>query len=162
MIAPRFRPARLALPLAAALLLTAGAALAQPDGYGGPPDDDFGPGDAPGYGAQPYGQRSGGPDLTRLHSALHITAAQEGAWRAFVAASAPDPQQQARERSAQAMLPKLTAPQRVDLSIAAAQADLDTLRAHGEALKAFYAALTPEQQKTFDRETQRRADEQGD
>jgi hypothetical protein len=59
------------------------------------------------------------------------------------------------------MLPKLTSPQRVDLSIAAAQADLDTLRAHGAALKAFYATLTPDQQKTFDRETLQREEDEG-
>lgn len=140
MTAPRFRVRSSALPLAAAasmaLALTAGAALAQPYGYGGPPDQ----------------QR----DLARLHAALHITAAQEGAWRAFVAANGPDPQAQARERSAQAMLPTLTAPQRVDLSIAAMQADLDTLRQRGAALKAFYATLTPDQQRIFDRETLQR------
>lgn len=164
MIAPRFRRGRrgrLVLPIAAALALAAGAALAQP-GYGGPPDEGYGPGYGQDYGPPGGGSQGGGRDILRLHSALHITAAQEGAWRAFVAASGPDPQQQARERSAQEMLPKLTSPQRVDLSIAAAQADLDTLRAHGAALKAFYASLTPDQQKTFDRETLRAQQDEGD
>ena len=111
--------------------------------------------------AQPYGGSYGGgsyggdaqDQLRTLHAALRITAAQEDAWRAFVAASQPDPQQQARERAAQAMLPGLTAPQRVDLSLAALQADLATMRQRGAALKAFYATLTPAQQSTFDRET---------
>jgi len=149
MIAPRSSVRSFALSLAAALALTgfglsAGASLAQPMGYGGPP--------GPGHGRS-AGAEAG--DLQRLHAALHITAAQEDAWRAFVAASGPDPQQQARERSAQAMLPKLTSPQRVDLAIAAMQADLDTMRQRGEALKAFYATLTPDQQKIFDRESLR-------
>ena len=51
------------------------------------------------------------------------------------------------------MLPTLTAPQRVDLSIDAMEADLDSLRERGRALKAFYATLTPAQQATFDRQT---------
>jgi len=115
--------------------------------------------------AQPYGGGSYGGDaqdqLRTLHAALHITAAQEDAWRAFMSASQPDPQQQARERAAQQMLPGLTAPQRVDLSIAAIQADLATMRQRGAALKAFYATLTPAQQATFDRETLPRDEGQG-
>ena len=47
----------------------------------------------------------------------------------------------------------LRSPQRVDLSIAAAEADLQTLRERGAALKAFYAVLTPGQQAIFDRRT---------
>ena len=47
----------------------------------------------------------------------------------------------------------LRSPQRVDLSLSAAEADLQTLRERGAALKAFYAVLTPAQQATFDRRT---------
>ncbi|HTX48543.1 MAG TPA: Spy/CpxP family protein refolding chaperone [Caulobacteraceae bacterium] len=139
---PRLVPPlpRLVPPLAAAIALTAGVALAQP--YGGPTSQAY---QSP-VSAEPS-------ELAKLHAALQITAAQEGAWRAFAAASQPDPQQQARERAAERMLPNLTAPQRVDLSIAAMQADLDTLRQRGDALKAFYATLTPSQRATFDRET---------
>ena len=139
----RIRTPRHLAPLAAGLIiagaLCASPALAQPGGYGG-----------------------GGQDsLHSLHAALHITAAQEDAWRAFEAASQPDPQQQARERAAQEMLPGLTAPQRVDLSIAAMQADLATMRQRGAALKAFYDTLTPAQRATFDRETLPRAEGEG-
>jgi hypothetical protein len=136
------RAPRLLLPLAACAALAlalGGPALAQPYGGGGDSQDQ----------------------LRSLHAALHITAAQEGAWRDFVAASQPDPQQQARRRAAQQMLPGLTAPQRVDLSIAALQADIATLRQRGAALKAFYATLTPSQQSTFDRETLPKDEGQG-
>jgi hypothetical protein len=128
--------------LVGALVLGAGAALAQP------------------YG-QAYDRSSGSqePALSSLHAALNVTAAQEGAWRAFVAASQPDPQQQARQRAAQQMLPRLTAPQRVDLSIAEMRADLETLRQRGAALKVFYAALTPAQRAIFDRQTLPRQNE---
>ena len=93
------------------------------------------------------------PDLHRLHDALNLSASQEEAWNAFQAAELPDPQDQARQRSAAQMMPTLHAPQRVDLSIAAMQADLDVLQHRGAALKRFYAVLSPEQQTVFDRET---------
>jgi hypothetical protein len=99
------------------------------------------------------GAQAQGPNLQALHDALRLTPTQEGSWRAFAAASAPDPDQTARERAARTMLPTLRAPQRVDLGIAAMEADLATLRHRGEALKAFYATLTPLQQAVFDRET---------
>ncbi|HUO12526.1 MAG TPA: Spy/CpxP family protein refolding chaperone [Caulobacteraceae bacterium] len=92
-------------------------------------------------------------NFASLHDALHLSAAQEPAWRAFKAASEPNAEQAARARAAEAMLPRLTSPQRVDLSIAAMQADLETLKARGAALKAFYAQLTPSQQQIFDRQT---------
>ena len=97
--------------------------------------------------------RAQAPTLDSLHDALHLGADQEPAWQAFKAASQPNADQAARARAAQAMLPRLTSPQRVDLSIAAMQADLATLRARGEALKAFYAVLTPAQRQIFDRQT---------
>jgi hypothetical protein len=93
------------------------------------------------------------PDLQELRDALHLSASQEGAWAAFAASSQPDPDQEARERAARQLMPTLHAPQRVDLSLAAAQADLDTLRRRGAALKAFYATLSPGQQAIFDEET---------
>jgi cell division protein FtsB len=58
------------------------------------------------------------------------------------------------------MLPHLTSPQRVDLSIAAMEADMQTLRARGAALKAFYATLSSGQQQIFDSQTLPRDDEQ--
>lgn len=97
--------------------------------------------------------QSRGPDLHRLHDALNLSAGQEEAWNTFQAATLPDPQDAARHQSAADMMPGLHAPQRVDLSIAAMQADLDALERRGAALKAFYAALSPDQQAVFDKET---------
>ena len=98
-------------------------------------------------------------DLNDLRDALHLTPAQQSAWRDFAAANAPDADREARERSAEEMLPKLPAPRRVDLSIAVAKADLESLERRGAALKAFYAQLTPTQQAIFDRETARRREQ---
>lgn len=97
--------------------------------------------------------QSGAPDLHRLHDALNLSASQEEGWNTFQAAMQPDPQEEARQRSAGEMMPSLHAPQRVDLSIAAMQADLHDLERRGVALKAFYATLSPEQQTVFDRFT---------
>jgi protein CpxP len=104
--------------------------------------------------ARAQGQPQGpSQSLQRLHDALHLTPDQEGAWRTFEADSAPDPMEQARQRNAAEMMPTLAAPRRVDLSIAVMRADLKTLERRGEALKAFYAALTPQQQTVFDQQT---------
>jgi protein CpxP len=94
-----------------------------------------------------------GPDLQRLRDDLHLSPAQEPAWTAFAQASAPDPNQQARERSAEQMMPTLTSPKRVQLSIAVMEADLQSLRERGQALTAFYSTLSPEQRAVFDRDT---------
>ena len=64
-----------------------------------------------------------------------------------------DPAETARQRNTAAMMPTLNGPRRVDLSIAAMQADLEALKRRGAALKVFYATLSPEQQAIFDRET---------
>lgn len=93
------------------------------------------------------------PQLTSLHDALHLAADQEPAWRAYVGAISPDPESQARRRAAAEMMANLPTPRRVDLIDAQVDADTAALHRQGRAVKAFYAALTPEQQATFDRET---------
>ncbi|MFI4934598.1 MAG: Spy/CpxP family protein refolding chaperone [Caulobacterales bacterium] len=93
------------------------------------------------------------PGPQALHDALHLAPTQEAPWRTFAAATAPDPDQAARRRSAEAMMPTLSAPRRVDLTIAAMRADLQTMEERGAALKAFYAILTPAQQAAFDEQT---------
>jgi hypothetical protein len=91
--------------------------------------------------------------LSRMHDALRLTDAQEGAWRAYVAALQPDPSMESRRRSAADMMPKLTTPRRIDLINAEMAEDMAAMRRQGEAVKAFYAQLTPQQQSTFDRIT---------
>lgn len=92
-------------------------------------------------------------DLNGLRAALHLTADQEGAWRAFAAANAPDSADEARHQGAAALSPTLPAPRRVDLAVAVMEDDLKTLQRRGAAIKAFYATLTPAQQGVFDRQT---------
>ena len=92
-------------------------------------------------------------NLSSLHDALHLSAAQEDAWRAYTAAVAPDPFADARRRSAMQMLPSLPTPRRIDLITAAMQQDLSSFQRQGQAVKAFYNVLTPQQQAVFDRQT---------
>lgn len=91
--------------------------------------------------------------LSGLHDALHLTSAQEEGWRGYVAAISPDPAADARHREAARMLPSLPTPRRVDLINAQVDADAAMVHRQGTAVKAFYASLTPEQQRTFDRQT---------
>lgn len=101
---------------------------------------------ATGVSAQPT-------DTSGLHDALHLTPAQEAAWRRYRLAVAPDPTAQARHEAAQSMMATLPTPRRIDLINAEMQADLDLMQKQGEAVKSFYATLTPEQRLTFDRQT---------
>lgn len=113
-------------------LSAAGAALAQ-----GPSEE----------GPSPQQQ------LSQLHDALRLSQQQEPAWRAYEAALRPDPAMESRRRSAAEMMPKLTTPRRVDLINAEMEQDMAAVRRQGEAVKAFYAQLTPQQQSAFDRLT---------
>ncbi len=91
-----------------------------------------------------------------LKAKLKITPAQEGAWTSYTAAMQP-PAHGARPSPEQrAEFDKLTTPQRIDKMkemraqrMAEMSAAMDK---RGEATKALYAVLTPEQQKTFDAE----------
>jgi hypothetical protein len=90
-----------------------------------------------------------------LHDALGIRADQEGAWQAFTASSQrPEGERGGpggmRHRDGGGQPEELTTPQRLD-RMAQRMADREqrfTRRA--AAIKAFYVALDPRQQKTFD------------
>lgn len=87
-----------------------------------------------------------------LKAQLKLTPAQEPAWATFTAAMQPGERQAHLDRKD---MQALTTPERIDRMRAmraqhAAEADR-----RGEATKAFYATLTPEQQKTFDAQSHR-------
>jgi hypothetical protein len=84
----------------------------------------------------------------QLKDTLKITPAQEAAWNAFVARTAPEPRM-GRDVSREDWA-KLTTPQRLD-RMQALKAERDArMDKRIDATKSFYAALTPEQQKVFD------------
>ena len=66
--------------------------------------------------------------------------------------SAPN-QAQDRRRAAQRLFPTINAVQRMDLVEAEMKQDLLDLDRQAQALKAFYATLSPEQQRVFDKRT---------
>ncbi|MDO5289536.1 MAG: Spy/CpxP family protein refolding chaperone [Pseudomonadota bacterium] len=85
--------------------------------------------------------------MADLKAQLKITPAQEGAWNNFAAAMQPKAPAQRPDR---AEFDKLTTPQRIDRMQALHAERGAEMKARGDATKAFYAQLTPEQQKTFD------------
>jgi hypothetical protein len=101
-------------------------------------------------------------ELYRLHDALHLSSEQENAWRAYTAAIAQNPGAESRHRAAAQMMATLPTPRRIDLIDAEMREDMATMHRQGEAVKAFYAALTPDQQRTFDHETASQGEGPGD
>jgi hypothetical protein len=96
--------------------------------------------------------------LGKLHDALRLSVAQEDAWRLYREAITPDPAERARAREAAAMMPSLPTPRRLALMRAQMQADLAAFNDQARDIETFYAALTPEQQQIFDRQTAAYAD----
>ncbi|MFN7152307.1 MAG: Spy/CpxP family protein refolding chaperone [Acidovorax sp.] len=110
-----------------------------------------------------HGQKGGGKHqgnhaeyrakhLAALKSDLKLTAAQEPAWTSFTTSMQPGERTARLDRKD---MQQLTTPERIDRMRAlraqhAAEADR-----RGEVTKTFYAALTPEQQKTFDAKAHR-------
>jgi hypothetical protein len=99
--------------------------------------------------------------LSALKDKLQITPAQEGAWNSFVEArqlpsAPPEGARMKRDEFA-----KLTTPQRLDL-MEKRRAEINAMAAkRTESTRALYAALTPEQQKTFDAQSARGFDARG-
>ena len=92
---------------------------------------------------------------------LKLTPAQEGAWTAYTTAMQPPTGRGMRPSDAQrAEMEKLTTPERIDKMRAMRAERMTQMNAEmdrrGNAIKIFYAALTPEQQKVFDAEHNKR------
>jgi len=94
--------------------------------------------------------------LANLKAKLKITASQEAAWNTFADSMKP-PADMMGKRPDRAEMEKLTTPERIDKMQALHKEHMAAMEAmmnkHAEATKAFYAVLSPEQQKTFDAET---------
>ena len=87
--------------------------------------------------------------ITELKSKLGITAAQESAWTTFTTAMQP-PKGHADMRKMHDELEKLSTPARIDKMNAFHAEKQAEMTKKGEAVKAFYNVLTPEQRKIFD------------
>ncbi|MBR7801775.1 Spy/CpxP family protein refolding chaperone [Undibacterium fentianense] len=82
----------------------------------------------------------------RLHDKLKLSAQQEVAWKAFTDVMATRQEMQAERPPIQ----NLSAPVQMEKMLEHAQQRVLHLQKHLDALKTFYAVLTPEQQKVFD------------
>ncbi len=88
--------------------------------------------------------------MEKLKTVLQIKPEQQGAWTAFTAAMQPDSTLMAARRKMHAEMATLTTPQRIDKMQAMRTQRQATMDKKATAVKAFYAALTSEQQKSFD------------
>jgi Spy/CpxP family protein refolding chaperone len=145
----------------AGLLATVGAggALAQSQMSGDMPARHASGG--MGQGGQGMGQHDPAKMQARIaqHQAemkalLKITPAQEPAWSRYTAAMQPPAHAAPPTREQRAEIDKLPTPERIDKMRALRTQRMAEMNAamdkRDEATKALYAALTPEQQKTFD------------
>lgn len=86
--------------------------------------------------------------LAELKAKLQITTSQEAAWNQF--ATAIQPPVIDSQRPDRAAFEKMTTPQRIDAMLQRVDERQAQMHQRGEAVKNFYAQLTPEQQKIFD------------
>lgn len=87
----------------------------------------------------------------KLHDALKITAAQEGAWKTYISQMKPLRPETPMHRPSKEEWAKQTAPERLEHRIEFMKKMEARMTAHAAALKTFYAVLTPEQQKILDK-----------
>lgn len=73
------------------------------------------------------------PKLVALHEALHLSGDQEAAWRDYVAAISPRPDQQARRQAADQLIPLVPTPRRIALMQAAMDQDAPISAARAQA-----------------------------
>lgn len=154
--------------LVAALLATAGFAAFSQAPAMGEPGAMMGAGAPMHEGMRGHYHRMGKMDPVKMQAwmdkrnaefkaQLKLTPAQEGAWTAYVAAMTPSADMLAKRtahRAEHAELAKLPTPERIDKMKALRTQRMSDMNAamdkHADATKAFYAALTADQQKVFD------------
>ena len=86
----------------------------------------------------------------RLRTVLQLRPEQEPALKAFVSATAPNPDRMRERRAARGEAGALTTPQRLDRQAARLAERQKAFAARADATKRFYAQLSPSQQKAFD------------
>lgn len=89
--------------------------------------------------------------MNKLHDQLKLTAAQEPAWKTYVAATAPTGMKE--PWGDRAAMEKMSAPERLEKHLAMSKEREARMASHLAALKTFYAALTPEQQQVLNMQT---------
>ncbi|MGA7179567.1 MAG: Spy/CpxP family protein refolding chaperone [Thiobacillaceae bacterium] len=91
--------------------------------------------------------------LSALKEKLKLKPQQEAAWNAFAGASQPVERHMGEEKQARrGEFAKLNTPQRLDIMLAKSDQRRTRMVERTQAIKTFYAQLTPEQQRVFDAE----------
>lgn len=88
----------------------------------------------------------------KLHAALRLTSAQEGAWHDYLNAVKPGLRGEPK-RMDRAALRSMSAPERMEARLSMQKERIARMEARLAATKAFYAQLTAEQRKVFDDST---------
>ena len=99
--------------------------------------------------------------MQALKTALKLNASQEGAWNSYVAALQPPMYGERPAHPDRKAIAAMTTPERIDAMQAMHAKHQAAMDQRNQATKTFYAALTPEQQKTFDAETLKMHDRRG-
>ena len=100
--------------------------------------------------------------LAALKEKLKLAPGQEAAWNAFTASMQPGMRHAGADRQARrAEIEKLGTVERMDRMTAMAQTRHARMTERAEAIKSFYAQLTPAQQKVFDAEAMPRHEQRG-
>ena len=91
--------------------------------------------------------------LTELKGKLKLRPDQEAAWNTFASATQPGMRRMGADRQAmRGEFEKLNTPQRLDKMLAMSDARRARMLERSQAIKAFYAQLSPAQQSVFDTE----------
>ena len=91
--------------------------------------------------------------LSELKEKLKLTPGQEAAWNTFASATQPGLRHAGAGRQAMRdEAEKLNTPQRLDRMLAMSEARRTRMIERSQAIKAFYAQLSPEQKAVFDAE----------
>ena len=93
------------------------------------------------------------PPLEALPAILQLQLSQHPAWRAYKDAAAERRADAAQSASQAAQLNAMTTPQRLDALRTQLQAQQQAFEQEAAATQAFYAALSPDQRRTFDEVT---------
>jgi hypothetical protein len=86
----------------------------------------------------------------RLRAVLQLRPDQEPALKTLIAAMLPDPAKMEQRRAERGEMRNLTTPQRLDRMQARMAERQQQFARRAEAIKRFYAQLSPAQQKAFD------------
>lgn len=139
----------ISIALAAALTLAAGAGFAQTQTQA-PPRAGAAPPAEGRHWQRPDPAQMAERRAERLRAVLQLRPDQEPALRALIAATQPPPGERERWRGQREAMARLPTPERLDRMAARMNEHAARFRQHADAIKRFYAQLTPAQQKAFD------------